>query len=232
MYLGEEALGKPADLVKKDIIDKLVSWGALGVYDITPKAEIIFEGQKIDWDEFLTKKNANDDDDEYEYEQKLLSDPFTMSYNAGYDVNYDGYHYDTGCIDFEEDKWETNYIKRQLENKFFAYIKDIDINQYVGYVNYHYNEKDDKYECGIVIESIYRNKGYSKLGLKILCEEAFKNGIDKLYDSFEKDRENTLKVFESIGFKIVEEKTWKKFNKDVIGVIVCLKKQDYISNIK
>jgi len=59
MYLGEEALGKPADLVKKDIIDKLVSWGALGVYDITPKAEIIFEGQKIDWDEFSKLQNAS-----------------------------------------------------------------------------------------------------------------------------------------------------------------------------
>ena len=29
---------------------------------------------------------------QYSYEQKLESDPKTMSYNAGYDVTYFGYH--------------------------------------------------------------------------------------------------------------------------------------------
>ncbi len=28
--------------------------------------------------------------------QKMMSDPETMSYNAGWDVEYDGYHRDTG----------------------------------------------------------------------------------------------------------------------------------------
>ena len=28
--------------------------------------------------------------------QKMMSDPETMSYNANWDVNYDGYHRDTG----------------------------------------------------------------------------------------------------------------------------------------
>ena len=41
--------------------------------------------------------------EEYNYEQKLLSDPETMSYNAGYEVTYQGYHYDTGCIDFPKE---------------------------------------------------------------------------------------------------------------------------------
>lgn len=37
------------------------------------------------------------------YEEKLQSDPDTMSYNAGYDVSYYRNHYDTGCIDFSID---------------------------------------------------------------------------------------------------------------------------------
>ena len=37
---------------------------------------------------------------DYWYEEKVQSDPLTMSYNAGYDVSYYGYHYDTGFIDF------------------------------------------------------------------------------------------------------------------------------------
>ena len=31
--------------------------------------------------------------------RQMMSDPETMSYNAGWDVNYPGYHRDTGCID-------------------------------------------------------------------------------------------------------------------------------------
>lgn len=40
--------------------------------------------------------------EEYYYEQKLEEDPNTMSYNNGYNVSYEGYHYDTGCIDFSK----------------------------------------------------------------------------------------------------------------------------------
>ena len=168
--------------------------------------------------------------EEYDYEQKLLSDPNTMNYNAGYDVFYDGYHYDTGCIDFPESKWVIDFEKRKETTRYFAYIKDMNINEYVGYVNYHHNKNYDRYECGIVIESKYRNKGYSKPALKLLCKEAFENGIDALYDTFEKDRDNTVKTFESVGFKIIEETNWKKFGKDVEGVIVCIRKCDFNEN--
>lgn len=158
--------------------------------------------------------------EDYWYEAKLQSDADTMSYNAGYDVSYYGYHYDTGCIDFPSDRWEISYNRRINENRYFAYIKDNDINEFVGYVNYHYVNSEERYECGIVIESKYRGKGYSKAGLKLLCEEAKKNNVKEMYDNFEIDRGNTLKVFESVGFKVVEEQTWKKFGKDVKGVLV------------
>ena len=148
--------------------------------------------------------------EDYSYEAKLQSDPKTMSYNAGYNVSYYGYHYDTGCIDFPKEKWEETYNKRINENKYFAYIKDNDINEYIGYVNYHYNKNEDRYYCGILIESKYRGKGYSKEGLKLLIEEAKKNNIKELYDNFEINRDNTLKTFESVGFKIEEYQTWKK----------------------
>lgn len=158
--------------------------------------------------------------DDYWYEQKLQSDSETMNYNAGYDVSYYGYHYDTGCIDFPKDKWEDTYNKRIRENKFFAYIKDETLNEYVGYVNYQYNKSDDRYECGVVIEASKRGNGYAKEGLKLLYAEAKKNGITSLYDNFEIDRPNTLKVFEDVGFKIVERVSWKKFGTDVDGVLV------------
>lgn len=158
--------------------------------------------------------------EDYWYEQKLQSDPITMSYNAGYNVSYYGYHYETGCIDFEEERWQESFEKRINEKRYLAYIKDDDINEYVGYVNYHYNKNDNRYECGIVIEAKYRGKGYAKPALNLLCEEALKNGIKELYNNFEMERSLALKVFLSVGFQIVKRQLWKKFNKDVEGVLI------------
>ena len=161
--------------------------------------------------------------EDYWYEEKLQSDPDTMSYNAGYDVSYFGYHYDTGCIDFPKERWQEVYDKRQRENRFFAYIKDLKINEFVGYCNYHLNKNDNRYECGVLIDSKYRGKGYAKPALKLLCDHARKEGIKELYDNFEIDRGNTLKIFEDVGFTVVKKQTWKKFDKDVEGVLIKIK---------
>lgn len=158
--------------------------------------------------------------EDYWYEEKVESDPLSMSYNAGYDVTYYGYHYDTGCIDFPKTRWEEVYERRVRENRYFAYIKDEELDCYVGYVNYQYNKNEDRYECGIVIESTYRGKGYSKIALKLLLEQAKKDGVLELYDDFEVDRGNTLEIFQLLGFEIVEYPTWKKFGKEVKGVLV------------
>ena len=158
--------------------------------------------------------------EDYWYEEKIQSDPLSMSYNAGYDVSYYGYHYDTGCIDFPKERWKEVYDRRIKENRFFAYIKDNDINELIGYVNYHYNKNEDRYDCGVLIDYNFRGKGYSKIALKLLCDTAKNNGVEELYDNFEIDRGNTLNVFKSVGFEIVEEQCWKKFNKEVKGVLV------------
>ena len=158
--------------------------------------------------------------EDYWYEEKVESDSLSMSYNAGYDVFYFGYHYDTGCIDFPKERWQNTFDRRIQEKRYFAYIKDLDLDTYVGYVNYQLNAEENRYECGVLVESTYRGKGYGKEALLLLCEEARKNGIHELYDNFEKDRDHTLELFESVGFEVVEEKAWKKFHQDVDGVIV------------
>lgn len=50
--------------------------------------------------------------EDLQYEEKLQSDPDTMSYNAGYDVSYYRYHYDTGCIDFPKDTQKCILLKQ------------------------------------------------------------------------------------------------------------------------
>ncbi len=158
--------------------------------------------------------------EDYWYEQKLNEDPNTMDYNAGYDVSYSGYHYDTGCIDYPQEKWKPALERRINNNRRFFFIKDEETDEYVGYCNYHFVADEKRYECGVVIEGAKRGLGYSKPALKLLVEKAYSEGIDYLYDTFEKDRTTTVKVFESVGFEIYKETTWKKFGKDVEGLIV------------
>lgn len=43
------------------------------------------------------------------YRQKIMNDPDTMSYNKGYNIDFDGYDKETGCIAFPEQKWADWY---------------------------------------------------------------------------------------------------------------------------
>ena len=170
--------------------------------------------------------------DDYYYEEKLESDPNTMDYNAGYNVSYYGYHYDTGCIDFPKERWEETYNKRIKENKFYAYIKDNDINEFVGAVNYQYNKNENKYSCGIVIESTYRGKGYAYDALKELERVAFEeNNISELTDMIPLTRENAIKIFKKAGFiHSDKEEINIKFNKEEKAKELLITKEMYFKN--
>ena len=135
--------------------------------------------------------------EDYWYEEKIQSDPKTMSYNAGWDVSYFGYHYDT------------------------------ELNEFVGYVNYHFNNSVNRYDCGILIEDKYRGNGYSKEGLKLLCDYAKSQGIDYFYDDFEDNRPGTS-IFYDLGFKEIDRYQSKRFDKylDVVVVGIDLNEED------
>lgn len=166
--------------------------------------------------------------EDYWYEQKLLSDPKTMNYNAGWDVSYNGYHYDTGCIDFPKETWLIDYEKRKNDKvKFFRYIVRKEDNEFIGYLNFHLSN-NDKYEIGIVIEDKYRGVGYSKEAMRLLIDEAFNvYNIDALYDSFEEARTDSCKTFFDLGFKITNKFKGKRFNQDINIVEICLKRENY-----
>ncbi len=163
-------------------------------------------------------KPINEED--FAYKAKVMSDPLSMSYNAGYQTNgKNRYDYETGVIEYPKERWGLEYLKNHSKKYYFAYIKDNDINEYVGYCCYYLD--NNEYQCGIVVEYKYRHQGYGYQGLKLLIEKAQRDGIDKLYDCFEEDR-GCLAMFESLGFEISERVIWKKFDKEVNGVIVCL----------
>lgn len=138
--------------------------------------------------------------------QKMMSDPDTMSYNANWDVDDDGYHRDTGCIDFPEEEWADWYEswKDREPERFYAYIRRCSDGAWIGDVNFHYSPEKDWWEMGIVIYAPYRGKGYAVPALKRMLDRAFRVcGISCIHNDFEIAR-NEISAWEThrrAGFK-------------------------------
>lgn len=156
--------------------------------------------------------------DEYWYEQKTLNDSKTMNYNAGFDVKYAGYNYETGCIDFPKERWEEQYNKRKTNNVYFAYIVLKNNNTFVGNIGFKYNTNNGKYECGVVVEAKHKKNGYGKEALQLLLDVAHNDyKVTELYDSFEETR-NALPMFKKLGFVKSAEFNIIKFGKKVKAI--------------
>ncbi|MEG0844158.1 MAG: GNAT family protein [Romboutsia sp.] len=146
--------------------------------------------------------------EELTYRQKIMSQPDTMNYNKGYDISYDGYHKDTGCIDFPKDKWRDWYSNRvdKKPKYFYAYITKKDDNSFIGEINLNLSDKDKCYDMGIVLEAKYRGMGYSLEALKELMEVAF-GAYDALevHNDFEITRKSALTIHKAVGFNVIDE---------------------------
>ena len=139
------------------------------------------------------------------YRAKIMSDPETMAYNKGYDLDFEGYHKDTGCIDFPESErrgWYEYYIGREPE-RFYAYIVRREDGAFIGEVNLH-KSRDEYYDMGIVIEAKYRGRGYAKEALRLLLRHAFEEmKANAVHNDFEDERDVALKLHLDCGFREV-----------------------------
>lgn len=137
------------------------------------------------------------------FRQKMLSDPDTMSYNANWDLGFDGYHNDTGCIDFPESEW-SEWYSYWIGNEtkcFYAYIRRKSDGAFIGDVNFHYTPDRDWWDMGIVIFAPYRGCGYAAPALKLMLGHAFQNcGVTRIHNDFEVSRTAALKAHLSAGF--------------------------------
>ena len=144
--------------------------------------------------------------EELEYRQKIMSDPETMSYNKGYDLDFDGYHKDTGCIDFPESEWLDwyEYFVGCEPERFYAYVRCKEDGVFIGEVNVH-KGSDVDYDMGILIESKYRGRGYSKEALDLLLKHSFEEmGAKAVHNVFEDERDAAMKVHLDCGFREVK----------------------------
>jgi len=139
------------------------------------------------------------------YRQRLLSDPETMAYNRGYDLAFDGYHPDTGCIDFPEANWEDWYAAwvGRAPERFYAYARHTSLG-FVGEVDLRGTELG-AYEMGVVIEAKYRGRGFGKAALSLLMDVAFEQlSAREVRNDFEEERHAALQAHRDCGFEITD----------------------------
>lgn len=148
------------------------------------------------------------------FAQKMLADSDTMSYNANWAVTYDGYHRETGCVDFPESEW-ADWYNRWIDNepeRFYAYIRRRRDGEWVGDVNFHYNPDKDWWDMGIVIYAPYRGNKYAVPALELLLDHAFLVcQVSRIHNDFEIARNEVAawKTHLSAGFReIGRENGW------------------------
>lgn len=137
------------------------------------------------------------------YRRKIMQDPDTMSYNKGYDMNFDGYDKETGCIAFPEQEWADwySYFVGKEPQRFYAYIVRESDGAFIGEVNVHKEQDAPWYEMGIVLEAKYRGKNYAVEALQLLLQHAFEEmGADAVHNAFEAERTAAVRTHLSAGF--------------------------------
>ena len=159
------------------------------------------------------------------FKKEIKEDPNTMDYNAGYDLDFDGYCYDDGTIKTDLDDLKNRWFKTWVGNepsRFYYYIKQNDA--FVGEVYAKFDEDRNSYEIGIVILGKYRGKGISTIAIKLLCEELQNAGVKQLYHELPMSRKSAIKADVNNGFVVVKENIdgIKKFG--VIEKLVYLEK--------
>ena len=154
-----------------------------------------------------------------------------MAYNAGWDVDYDGYHPDSGCIDFPERAW-ADKIERLVGHEpgcFYALVRETETGVFIGEVNYHYSHSDNCFEIGVVLYAPFRGRGYGLPALELLLHRAFVvNGIERLYNSFEEGRDPGLAIHRKAGFRQVGVSEAIRFGKKISLLELELTREEYL----
>ncbi len=166
------------------------------------------------------------------FAQTLQSDPETMAYNAGWDVSYEGYHPDTGCIDLPSSKWADRfaYWVGHTPDRFYAFVREKKTGNYICEVNFHYTPEKNWWDMGVLVHAPYRGRGYGLRSLELLAYHAFVVcGIDCLHNDFEETRSAALAIHKKAGFREIGESYTLRFEKTVRVIDLMLTKEQYLA---
>ena len=126
------------------------------------------------------------------FRQAYLNDPETMSYNHAWG----------GVIPFPREEWEgwyEHWLVRHEGRRFFRYLKDSETGSFLGEIAYHYDGSRAIWLADVIVKDEYRGRGFGTEGLRLLCEEAAKRGVDFLYDDIALDNPG-IGIFLKAGF--------------------------------
>ena len=137
--------------------------------------------------------------------QAWLGDPATMAHNRGRDLGgTEGYHPDTGCIDFPRENWRWwRQVWLYNEPDFYsAYI--LSDGTPVGEVCWF--REGEGYNVGILIAAAHRGKGHCAEAMRLLSDHAFqREEIPALKCTFPSDNLPARQGFLRAGFHIQSE---------------------------
>ena len=129
------------------------------------------------------------------FRRSFLEDEATMSFNHAWG----------GTISFPKSDW-TDWYNHWIINhdgkRFYRYLMEVDTDEFVGEIAYHFDGARQIWLVDVIIPAQFRGNGYGTKGLRILCEEAAKNGIDEICDDIAIDNP-AITLFLREGF--VEE---------------------------
>jgi len=102
---------------------------------------------------------------------------------------------------FPKEKWYDWYdfwIVNHENKRYYKYLKD-NAGNFVGEIAYHYDSIRNIYIAEVLVYAPYREKGYGRCGLELLCCAAKNNGVKTLYDDIAIDNP-AIKMFLNHGF--------------------------------
>ncbi len=127
------------------------------------------------------------------FRETMLSDGQTMSYNHAYG----------GTIPFPKEQWARWYdawIINPDNKRFYRYVKENDA--FLGEAAYHFEEEREMFIADVMIYAPYRQKGYGREALLLLCKNAKDNGVQVIFDEIAIDNPS-ISLFMKCGFQEV-----------------------------
>lgn len=166
------------------------------------------------------------------FTQVLQEDADTMAYNAGWDICFDGYHPETGCIDFPRERWAEKHARwvGNEPNCFYAFVKERKTGRFVCEVNYYYTPENDWFDMGVLVYAPYRGRGYGRRSLELLLHRAFVvDKIGQLHNDFEDTRSAALAIHRKVGFREIGGSRMARFGEVVRVVDLLLTREEYLA---
>lgn len=165
------------------------------------------------------------------FAQTLQEDPATMSYNSGWDLPFDRYHSDTGCIDLPPEQWLNKHdrLVGHEPDCYYAFVKEKRSGRFICEVNFHYTHEKKWWDMGVLVYAPYRGRGYGLRCLELLLYQAFVVcGVTCLHNDFEETRDAAMAIHRRAGFREVGESTMLRFGKPVRIIDLMLTREEYL----